>query len=392
MPKARAPAAWNRIRSRATEPVATIAREPAPQRGLLRSGYRLYLLPRDLLTGDAAAAAVDNGAARWLAGGPIAFRAVDLIARSGGAVLAARAPIETLGELEIPDWDSRLERLCAPRPLLGEPADPLLMGPLLMGIVNATPDSFFDGGHHAGTDAAIAHGARLAGDGAAILDVGGESTRPGAEPVSVDEEIRRTEPVVRALAASGHKVSIDSRNAEVMAAALDAGAVWVNDVSALSHDRAAAGLVASRGCPVVLMHMRGEPRTMQAEPRYVCAPLDVYDELEARVAAAEEAGIARDRILVDPGYGFAKSVAHNLEVTSWLGVLHGLGCPVVYGASRKSSIGTLSKGEPASERLPGSLALALAAAVRGAQVLRVHDVAETAQALAVQRALDDTDR
>lgn len=367
--------------------MATITREPAPQRGLLRSGYRLYLLPRDLLTGDAAEAAVENGAARWLAGGPIGFRAVDLIARSGGAILAARAPIDTLADLDIPDWDARLERLCAPRPLLGKAALPLLMG-----IVNATPDSFHDGGRHAGTEAAVAHGRALAAQGAAILDVGGESTRPGAEPVPEAEEIRRTAPVVRALAAAGHPVSIDSRNAAVMAAGLDAGAVWVNDVSALAHDPAAAALVAGRRCPVVLMHMRGEPRTMQAEPRYACAPLDVYDELEARVAAAEQAGIARDRILVDPGYGFAKDDDHNLEVTSWLAVLHGLGCPVLFGASRKSSIGRLSRGEPASERLPGSLALALAAAVRGAQVLRVHDVAETAQALAVQRALDDADR
>ena len=363
-----------------------IEQKPAPLRGLLRSGHRLYLLPRDLLTGEAAEAAVEAGSAHWLAGGPVAFRAVDLIARSGPAVQMARAPVETLADHDIPDLDDRLRRLCGPRPLLGKAG-----GPLLMGIVNATPDSFFDGGRHAGTEAAIAHGRELAAQGAAILDIGGESTRPGAEPVPLDEERRRTEPVVRALAAAGHRVSIDSRNAPVMAAALDAGAAWVNDVSGLSHDPEAAALVAARGCPVVLMHMRGEPRTMQAEPRYDCAPLDVYDELEARVLAAERAGIARDRILVDPGYGFAKTVDHNLQVTAWLAVLHGLGCPVLFGASRKSSIGKLSRGEPASDRLAGSIALALAGAGRGAQVLRVHDVAETAQALAVQRALDAAD-
>lgn len=364
-----------------------IEREPAPRRGLLRSGYRLYVLPRDLLTGDAAAAAVENGSARWLAGGPIAFRAVDLITRSGGAVMAARSAIDALPDLDVPDWHDRLDRLSAPRPLL-DGADT----PLLMGIVNATPDSFYDGGRHAGPEAAIAHGQQLAEQGAAILDVGGESTRPGAEPVPVDEEIRRTEPVVRALAAAGHRVSIDSRHATVMAAALDAGAAWVNDVSGLTNDPDAAALVAERGCPVVLMHMRDEPRTMQAAPRYDCAPLDVYDELEERVAAAEAAGIARDRILVDPGYGFAKGVDHNLEVTSWLAVLHGLGCPLLFGASRKSAIARLSKGEPAEARLPGSLALALAAAARGAQMLRVHDVAETAQALAVSWAIDAADR
>jgi len=367
--------------------VTGIVREPAPRRGPLRSGDSLYILPRDLSVGEAAAAAVESGAARWLAGGPVGFRAVDLIVRSGGAVLAARSPVETLGDLDIPDLDARLERLCAARPLLNA-AD----RPLLMGIVNATPDSFFDGGHHAGTEAAIGHGLALAAQGAAILDVGGESTRPGATPVPVEEEIGRTAPVVRALVAAGHTVSIDSRNAAVMAAGLDAGATWVNDVSGLMHDPAAAALVAARGCPVVLMHMRGEPATMQVAPRYACAPLDVYDELADRVASAERAGIARHRILVDPGYGFAKSVAHNTEVTAWLALLHGLGCPLLFGGSRKSSIGTLSHDEPASGRLPGSLTLALAAAARGAHVLRVHDVAETAQALAVQAALDDADR
>ena len=381
------PAAWSRTRSRATEPVTTFERKPALSRGLLHSGSGLYLLPRDLLTGDDAAAAVADGTARPLAGGPTAFRAVDLMVRSDASVTVARVGLTALADLDIPDLAGRLERLSAHRPL-AEPAD----GPMLMGIVNATPDSFYDGGRHAGSGAAIDHGMRLAQEGAAILDVGGESTRPGADPVPIDEEIRRTEPVVRALADAGHRVSIDSRNAPVMAAALDAGAAWVNDVSGLTHDPAAAALVAGRGCPVVLMHMRRDPKTMQVAPSYDCAPLDVYDELAARVAAAERAGIARDRILVDPGYGFAKSVRHNLEVTSWLALLHGLGCAILFGASRKSSIAALSRGEPAGDRLPGSLALALAAVARGAQVLRVHDVAETAQALAVRRALDAADR
>lgn len=376
--------------------MTSIRREPAPERGLLRSGDAIYMLPRDLVAGEAAATAVETGGARWLAGGPVGFRSVDLIARSGDAVLAARSPVDALDDLEIPDLRLRLERLCAPRRLpggmLGVMPGAGADRPLLMGIVNVTPDSFFDGGYHPGAEAAIAHGLAMAAQGAAVLDIGGESTRPGAEPVAVDEEIRRTEPVVRALAGAGHTVSIDSRNAAVMAAALDAGAAWVNDVSGLTHDPAAAALVADRGCPVVLMHMRGDPRTMQAAPRYACAPLDVYDELADRVAAAERAGIARDRILVDPGFGFAKGVDHNLEVTAWLALLHGLGCPLVFGGSRKSTIGKLAGDAPASGRLPGSLALALAATARGAQVLRVHDVAETAQALAVQAALDAVDR
>lgn len=382
-----APGASNRTRSPATEPVNTIERKPAHLRGLLRSGRRLYLLPRDLLTGEAAEVAVGQGTARWLAGGPIAFGAVDVIARSGREVQSVRTPVEALADYGIADLEGRLLRLCAQRPLLGR-----MTAPLIMGIVNTTPDSFFDGGHHAGAEAAIRHGRALAAEGAAMLDVGGESTRPGAEPVPLDEERRRTEPVVRVLVDDGYAVSIDSRNALVQAAALNAGAAWVNDVSGLSYDPDAARLVAERGCPVVLMHMRDDPRTMQAEPRYDCAPLDVYDELDDRISAAERAGIARDRILVDPGFGFAKNVTHNLEVTSWLAVLHGLGCPILFGASRKSTIGKLSGNAPASQRLPGSLALALAGATRGAQVLRVHDVAETVQALAVQRALDAVDR
>lgn len=381
------PAAWNRTRSRATEPVTDIDRKPALTRGLLRSGGRLYLLPRDLVTGALAQEAVAAGTALPLGGGAAAFRSVDAIVRTDGAIQVARIGLSGLDDLDVADRDARLDRLCAPRVLIGSGERPMLMG-----IVNTTPDSFSDGGRHAEADAAVAHGRRLAGEGAAILDIGGESTRPGADPVPIDEEIRRTEPVVRALAAAGHTVSIDSRNAPVMAAALDAGAAWVNDVTGLRHDPQAAALVAARGCPVVLMHMRADPKTMQVEPRYDCAPLDVYDELADRVAAAEAAGVARDRIVVDPGFGFAKGASHNLEVTSWLALFHGLGCPVLYGASRKSTIGRLSRGEPADARLPGSLALGLAAAARGAQILRVHDVAETAQALAVQRALDAVDR
>jgi|OM-RGC.v1.003813110 dihydropteroate synthase len=381
------PAVWNRTRSPATDPVTPILRKPALTRGLLRSGTRIYLLPRDIVTGEAARAGVASGTARQLAGGVLAYQALDLIVRTDDGIQVARTPLAALDDLDLTEINIRLERLGARRALVGE-ADL----PTIMGIVNTTPDSFSDGGQHADAEAAVAHGLRLSQDGATILDIGGESTRPGADPVSIDEEICRTEPVVRALALAGRCVSIDSRNAPVMAAALDAGAAWVNDVSGLSHDPAAAALVAGRACPVVLMHMRADPKTMQLEPSYQCAPLDVYDELEERVAAAVAAGIARHRIVIDPGFGFAKSTTHNLEVTSWLALFHGLGCPVLFGASRKSSIGQMSRREPVGERLPGSLALGLAAAARGAQILRVHDVAETMQALSVQRALDAVDR
>jgi dihydropteroate synthase len=196
--------------------------------------------------------------------------------------------------------------------------------------------------------------------------------------------------VIEALAADGYRVSVDTRKSAVMRAALDAGAAIVNDVSALSYDPDAPGELAARACPVILMHMRGEPGTMQADPRYACAPLDVFDELADRLAAAEAAGISAQRLVIDPGFGFAKTVEHNVQVTAWLTLLHGLGRPVLFGASRKSSIARLSRDEDADHRLPGSLALALTALDLGAQTIRVHDVAETAQAVAVRRAVLDS--
>lgn len=255
--------------------------------------------------------------------------------------------------------------------------------PRLMGIVNVTPDSFSDGGRFLETEAAIAHGRALRAAGADILDVGGESTRPGASPVGAAEEKARVVPVVKALAAEGALVSIDTRHASVMAAALDAGARLVNDVTALEGDPDSLALVARRVVPVVLMHMRGEPGTMQNDPRYNDVVAEVRDYLERRVAACTAAGIPKERIAVDPGIGFGKTVDHNLALIRHLDRLADLGCAILLGASRKSFIGALSKGEPATERLPGSLAAALAGVARGAHILRVHDVAATAQALAV---------
>lgn len=366
-----------------------IVREPAPTRGLFASAERVYVRPIDLLAGAPAEASLSNGRGLPLAGGPIVFQSVELIARTAEAIRVAPSPVATLDNLELPNLASSLAALTTPRrPLVPGLTEARGNGPILMGIVNVTPDSFSDGGDHVATAEAIAHGRRLAAQGAAILDIGGESTRPGSDPVSIEEEIRRTEPVIRALAGDGHPVSIDSRNAPVMAAGLDAGAAIVNDVSALGHDPKAASMLAARDCPVVLMHMLGEPKTMQDDPVYACAPLDVFDALEKRVVAAEAAGIARDRIVIDPGFGFGKIPAHNLEITAWLTLFHGLGCPILYGASRKSTIGALSRGEPPKQRVPGSIALALAAAARGVRILRVHDVAETAQALTVRTALD----
>lgn len=260
--------------------------------------------------------------------------------------------------------------------------------PRIMGIINVTPDSFSDGGDFLGADAAVRHGERLLDEGADVLDVGGESTRPGAVPVSIADEIARVLPVVRGLVALGARVSIDTRRAEVAAAALEAGARIFNDVTALAGDARSLAVAAEGGADVVLMHMKGEPGTMQTDPRYGDVVAEVRDYLTGRVAACEQAGIPRHRIAVDPGIGFGKTVAHNLALIRHLDVLKDLGCPIVLGVSRKSFIGRLSRNELPRERISGSLAAALAGILRGAQILRVHDVAATRQALAVWQAVD----
>ena len=246
-----------------------------------------------------------------------------------------------------------------------------------------TPDSFSDGGDRFATDDAVAAGRRLAEAGADLIDVGGESTRPGAAPVAVAVECDRVLPVIRALASDGIRVSVDTRRAAVMAAAIEAGAVVVNDTSALSFDRGSAGIVAAGGAGTILMHMQGAPATMQGAPAYTDAPYEVFRYLDARVAAAVGAGIPLAAIAVDPGIGFGKNDGHNAAILAAIGLFHATGCPVALGASRKSFIARLSRGEPPKARLPGSIAAVAAAALQGVQLFRVHDVAETRQALAV---------
>jgi dihydropteroate synthase len=263
--------------------------------------------------------------------------------------------------------------------------------PLLMGVVNVTPDSFSDGGEALRPEDAIARGRALLDAGADILDIGGESTRPGAAPVPVEDEIARVLPVVAALSQMGGRVSIDTRRARVMAAAMAAGARIINDVTALAGDPESLALAAKAGVAVILMHMQGEPRTMQENPRYDDVVAEVRDYLAARIEACAAAGIARERIAIDPGIGFGKTVEHNLSLLKHLDRLVALGCPVVLGVSRKSFVAKLSYGEPPKARLPGSLAAALAGVARGAAILRVHDVAETRQALSVWRAIAAAD-
>ena len=347
---------------------------------------KLYLQPEGLLTGAAAVEMVARESARWLAGGPIAFSMVR-------AWVGLPGDVETLSLAEFPRWadarglneagQARLEMLAVPRSFAGLQ----LPTPGIMGVVNVTPDSFSDGGDFFDPAAAIEHGSALKAAAADVLDVGGESTRPGAEPVPVDEELRRVIPVVSALAAAGALVSVDTRRAEVMRAAIAAGARIVNDVTALTGDPESLEVVAASAASVVLMHMQGEPRTMQKSPTYRHAPSEIFDFLEARVAACNEAGIPNERIAVDPGIGFGKSIAHNLELLGSLSLFAGLGCAVMVGVSRKGFIGRITGATSAKDRGPGSLAAGMLALDRGASLLRVHDVAATRQAILVRRAV-----
>ena len=257
----------------------------------------------------------------------------------------------------------------------------------VMGIVNVTPDSFSDGGDHASTDAAVAHALKLAAEGADLLDVGGESTRPGAQEVPLEEELRRVVPVIERLARqTGLPISVDTCKPEVMRAAVAAGAGMINDVCALRRE-GALDTAAALGVPVVLMHMLGEPRSMQEDPRYDDVVAQVHRFLAERIFAAELAGIPKKHLVADPGFGFGKTTAHNLELLAGLERLAELGVPVLAGLSRKRSIGELTGRQAPAERAAGSVAAHLLAAQRGARIVRVHDVAATVDALKVWEAV-----
>ena len=256
-----------------------------------------------------------------------------------------------------------------------------LQEPRVMGIINTTPDSFSDGGTALDPHDAMVRGEAMREAGAAILDVGGESTRPGAEPVDWRREADRILPVVTHLADIGARVCVDSRKAQIMRLAIAAGATLVNDVSALTHDPGSMEVVARAGVPVVLMHAQGDPRTMQDAPAYEHVSLDIHDYLESRIDACLQAGIARRDIAIDPGLGFGKTLAHNVTLLRHLALFHALGCPILLGASRKSFIGRITGEERPARRLGGSIAAALAGVAAGVQLLRVHDVADTVQAV-----------
>ena len=326
-------------------------------------------------------------------GGQTPFLAVELWLREGARLLLQR----TVSVAGLLDWvqdncpaqvqraKMLLRRLQRPRL---EFSGLSLRVPQIMAIVNVTPDSFSDGGQRFDPVVAVRDAIALWDSGATILDIGGESTRPGAEPVSEDEELRRVIPVIEGLRAAkidGLRLSIDTRHARVMRAAVDAGADMINDVCALTGKNALETAVQC-GVPVILMHMQGTPQTMQRHPRYDNVVWDVYDALERRIEACVQAGLARDLICVDPGIGFGKTRAHNMQILDRQAVLQGLGCPVLLGVSRKSFID--SQLGP-RERLPGSLACVLDGWGKGTRFFRVHDVAETVQALNVLRAINE---
>jgi len=314
--------------------------------------------------------------ARSLAGGWTWFTDVEVLARG-------RAPV-VIPAREMPA--DVLQRLSVARSNVGTLS---MDRPQVMGILNATPDSFSDGGTHAVARDAVAAGVAMVNAGADLLDIGGESTRPGAQTVDGKEEIKRIRPVIEGLRGAGVTVpiSIDTRKVEVARAAVTAGANLVNDVSGFTFDPALAGYCANQNLPICVMHALGDPATMQETPQYDDVLLDVYDFLEGQIGILLSAGVSSGNIIADPGIGFGKTLAHNLAILSRLGLFHGLGVPILLGASRKGFIGKIGQAPEAKHRAPGSIGVALGALAQGVQVLRVHDVVETVQAVAMWRAV-----
>ena len=353
----------------------------------------IYLQPTAIFWDRSARRAIDEpDIPEWrglpLAGGRLSFAALDVLTR---ATPETKRRTIVLGDAFSGDWGREalaaadiLEELSSQRPRI---AGLSLDRPRIMGIVNVTPDSFSDGGENLNTDKAIAHGLELIAEGADILDIGGESTRPQSDAVALDEELRRVIPVIEGLRAKTDAViSIDTRKGEVMRRAAAAGADILNDVSAFTHDPDSLAIAAETELPVIVMHAQGDPKTMNDNPQYGDVVLDVFDYLESRVQACVAAGIPKSKIVVDPGIGFGKHLHHNVAVMAGLSLYHGLGVPILLGASRKKMIGQLCNVDDAKDRVSGSLACAIAGVASGVQIVRVHDVKETKQAIEVWRA------
>jgi dihydropteroate synthase len=350
----------------------------------------IYLRP----TGFVESPQRHDGATARLAGTMLWFSQVEFIEKGAGRrlidVRAWDAFVATLSGDKKARATQLYARMTAPRAALQMGQRTIRLDqPQVMGIINMTPDSFSDGGKNADVDAAADAAFAMTSAGAAMIDIGGESTRPGAPVVWEGDEIARVEPLIKRLAASGTAISVDTRKAAVMEAAVAAGAAMINDVSALLYDDRGLEVAKALHVPVVLMHAPSQGSDPHKGGNYDDVVLDVFDWLEARVDAVEAAGISRDKILVDPGIGFGKSLAENLAIINNLSVYHGLGCPILFGASRKRMIGALSNEATVEQRLGGSIFLAMKAVEQGAQIVRVHDAAETVQAVQVWRGLRD---
>ncbi len=356
-------------------------------------GDKIYLVPLGVCFGGLSGLRLGGSALR--------FTAVQVVIRRDGIRIfdqtlsynqmdAFRDSVE--GEIAAA-LDTALERLSRPRPPLTLPnrETPLAFTrPLVMGVLNVTPDSFSDGGDFVDVDKAVQHARAMRAAGADIIDIGGESTRPGAKPLWEGDEAERILPVITALKDDDIPISIDSRHSTVMEIALNAGAAIINDVSALSYDGLSMSVATKSNAPVILMHAKGTPQNMQDNPSYSDVLFDIYDYLGARIQVCEEAGIDRSRLIVDPGIGFGKGVLQdNLTLINGIALLHTLGVPVMFGASRKRFIGAITGAENAKDRMPGSLTAAINAVSHGVQIVRVHDVAETVQAVRLQQALID---
>ncbi len=341
----------------------------------------LYIRPAGLVHGADADAAIEAGQGMRLAGLPLAWTMAMVTEDRGASWTPHQAhALGSSRDSGVQSWMAKLSGLRAPV------ADLTMDRCHIMGIVNTTPDSFSDGGVNADAHTAIANAVVMAEQGAAMLDVGGEFTRPGSDAVDEAEEWRRVEPVISELVGAGYKVSADTRKAAIMRKAALAGAVMINDVSALGHERQAVEAALETGLPVCLMHAQGDPKTMQNNPAYDNVLLDVYDWLEQRIADVVAAGIPADSVVADPGIGFGKTYSHNLELIAGLALFHGLGVPVMLGASRKGFIGAVTGEKVAANRQTGSAAVALLGVRAGMQFVRVHDVRETAHALSIWQA------
>ena len=364
----------------------------APERGLfVPEQTDLYLRPIEIEHDRSRHGDGGGDSDRLLGGGPHRFQRVEVILRSPARIVGFSGPIDTLRDWALTascqdEFDAAMFKLTRRHGQLTAMTGDL---PVVMGIVNVTDDSFSDGVDRRDPAVAVSHAHALIAAGADILDIGGESTRPGSGGISRAEEIDRVVPVIEQSVGFGIPISIDTSKAAVMEAALSAGASIINDVTALTGDPESLGLAARAKVPVILMHMRGAPRTMQDEPVYDCAPLDVFDYLSNRMVACERVGVPSTNLVVDPGIGFGKDDAHNAAILARIGLLHGLGAPVTVGVSRKSMIARLNRDEAPSERLGGSLALGLGAIDQGVRILRVHDVAATKQALVLRQAVLD---